>query len=81
MNNPDAFKLESALVIDNTGAVCYEYRGQNAFGAIVKGQAALAADGKRFLTNTEDGFSRLWNRECAGKPGQEVSTAIRWYAL
>lgn len=81
MNNPEKFQLESALVIDKTGAVCYEYLGQNAFGAIVKGKAALSRDAKRFLTNTDDGFTRLWNSECGGKAGQEVASAIRWFAL
>jgi len=81
MNNPEKFQLESALVIDKTGAVCYDYRGQNAFGAIVKGRSVLSRDGKRFLSNTDDGFVKLWNAECGGKSGQEVATAIRWYAL
>ena len=81
MNNPDAFKLDSALVIDKTGAVCYEFRGQNVFGAIVRGKAALSPDGKRFLTNTDEGFATHWNRYCAGKRGSEYATAIRWVAL
>jgi hypothetical protein len=81
MNNPDAFTLESALVIDKTGAVCYQFRGQNAFGAIVRGQAALSRNGKRFLLNTDDGFARFWNAQCAGKTGSEYATAIRWLAL
>jgi len=81
MNNPDSFKLESALVIANTGAVCYEFRGQNAFGAIVRGEAVLSSDSKKFLTNTDKGFTRLWNTECAGKSGTQAATAIRWFAL
>jgi len=28
-NNPDSFKLESALVIDDTGAVCYDFPGRS----------------------------------------------------
>lgn len=81
MRNPDSFKLESALVIDETFAVCYEYRSQNGFGGMNRGQAVLARDGKRFLTNEMDGFGKLWNRECAGKRGSEAATAIRWFAL
>lgn len=79
MNNPDAFKLLSALVMDD-GAVCYEFRGQNAFGAIIRGRAALSHDGKRFLLNTDDGFAHLWNSECAKKYGREFAAAIQ-YAL
>lgn len=81
MRNPDSFKLESALVIDKSGAVCYEYHGQNGFGGMDVGHAVIAGDGKQFLTNDMDGFVSLWNRECANKPGQEVATAIRWFAL
>lgn len=79
-HNPDAFKLESALVI-HSGAVCYEYRGTNSYGGTVRGQAVLSSDAKRFLTNSDDGFGRLWKRECAGQAGQEVATAIRWFTL
>jgi hypothetical protein len=79
--NPDAFKLESAYVIHGSGAVCYEYRAQNGFGGMNAGQAVLSSDGKKFLTNEMNGFTRLWNQECANKAGQEVGTAIRWFAL
>jgi hypothetical protein len=81
MHDPERFKLESALVIENTGAVCYEFRAPNAFGAIIRGQAVLARDGKQFLSNADSGFGQLWDRECGGKRGQEVATAIRWFAL
>lgn len=81
MRNPDSFKLESALVISGSGAVCYDYRAQNGFGGINAGHAVLAPDGKKFLTSDMDGFSRLWNKECANKSGSEVSAAIRWFVL
>jgi hypothetical protein len=81
MRDPDSFKLESALVIEGTGAVCYEYRAKNGFGGTNVGQAVLASDGKNFRSSTMDGFSRLWNKECAGKKGTDAATAIRWFAL
>lgn len=81
MRDPDSFKLESALVIDGTGAVCYEYRAKNGFGGTNVGKAVLASDGKTFRTNQNDGFSRLWNKECAGKTGIDAATAIRWFYL
>lgn len=80
MRNPDSFKLESALVMDD-GAVCYTYRAQNGFGGMTRGHAALAADGKRFLNDNMDGFTRLWNRVCADKSGIEAATGINWFAL
>lgn len=81
MRDPESFKLESALVINGTGAVCYDYRARNGFGGVNVGHAVLSADGKRFKTNEEDGFTKLWNKECVNKTGKEVVTAIRWFAL
>ena len=81
MRNPDSFKLESALVINGTGAVCYDYRAQNGFGGINAEHAVLSGDGKQFKTSSTEGFSKLWNVECAGKNGQEAAAGIRWAAL
>jgi len=81
MRDPEGFKLESALVIQDTSAVCYDYRAKNGFGGVNVGHAVLSVDGKKFKTNEEDGFSKLWNKECANKVGTEVGTAIRWFAL
>jgi predicted nucleic acid-binding Zn ribbon protein len=74
MRNPDSFKLTSALVIDRTDAVCYGYRAQNGFGGMNVGRAVLTKGGK-FKTDEMEGFSALWNKECAHKTGtEEVST-------
>ncbi len=81
MRDPESFKLESALVINGTDAVCYDYRAKNGFGGMNVGHAVLSADGKRFKTSEMDGFAKLWNKECAGKSGTEVAAAIRWFAL
>ena len=81
MRDPDSFKLESALVINGSGAVCYDYRAKNGFGGTNVGHAVLSGDGKVFKTSDMDGFTRLWNKECAGKNGTEAATAIRWFAL
>ncbi|MGB8339650.1 MAG: hypothetical protein WCD07_10560 [Burkholderiales bacterium] len=81
MRDPESFKLESALVIDGSGAVCYDYRAKNGFGGTNVGHAVLSGDGKLFKTSDMDGFTRLWNKECAGKRGTEAATAIRWFAL
>lgn len=81
VSNPDRFTLDSALVVDGTAAVCYEFRAENRFGAIIRGSAVLARDGKRLLVNGMDGFARLWALECNGKNGTQAATAIRWFAL
>lgn len=79
--DPERFKLESALVIDGSGAVCYTYRAANMYGGVVPGQAVLASKTDRFLTDAEPGFVTMWNAECGGRTGSEVATAIRWFAL
>ena len=79
MRNPDSFKLDSALVIDKTGAVCYDYRAQNGFGGINIGHAVLS--GKTFKTSEMSGFEQIWNRDCANKAGHETSASINWFAL
>lgn len=81
MRDPESFKLESALVIDGTGAVCYDYRAKNGFGGTNVGHAVLSADGKHFRTSEMDGFTKLWNKDCANKSGTEAATAIRWFVI
>lgn len=78
MRNPDSFKLTSALIINATGTVCYEYRAQNGFGGVNAGEAVLTPKG-RFKTNEMDGFTSLWNRECAHKPGTEEAGGVNFF--
>lgn len=79
--NPDSFKLEQALIMEGTGAVCYDYRAQNGFGGMNAGHAVLSADAKQFKGDNDDGFAKLWNKECANKSGRDVATAITWLVL
>lgn len=81
MRDPDSFKLESAYVIEKTGAVCYEYRAKNGFGGTNVGRAVFSGEGKGFKTSEMQGFTRRWNKECVGKSGSETSAYINWYAL
>lgn len=81
MRDPDSFKLESAYVIEKTSAVCYEYRAKNGFGGVNIGRAVFSGEGKGFKTSEMEGFTRRWNKECAGKSGSETSTYINWHAL
>jgi len=72
MRNPDSFVLESALVIGDNEAVCYQYRGQNGFGGMSRGRAVLVGLDV-VKTSERDGveFTRTWNKRCANKPGRE----------
>lgn len=79
MRDPESFKLESALQIESTGAVCYEYRSKNGFGGVNVGQAVLSADAKNFKTDEEGGFTPLWDKECANRSGTEVAAGLRWF--
>lgn len=81
MRDPDSFKLESANVIDGTSAVCYEYRAKNGFGGVNASKAVFSGDGKMFKTSEMEGFSRRWNKECAGKSGSETKAYINWHIL
>lgn len=82
MRDPDSFKLETALVMEN-GSVCYEYRARNGFGGMNRGQAVLQASGKKivFKSSEEAGFNSLWNRECANKSGEDVADGINLFGL
>jgi hypothetical protein len=74
MRNPDSFKLVSAYFTDH-GAVCYRYRAQNGFGGLNIGQAVLSATGE-FKTDETNGFSSLWNKECAHKSGTDKTFEV-----
>ena len=82
MRDPDSFKLEAALVMED-GAVCYEYRARNGFGGMNRGQAVLQTSGKRFAfkSSEQPGFMPLWNRECANKSGEDVSAGVNLFGL
>jgi hypothetical protein len=75
MRDPDTFKLTSALIIDKTGAVCYEFRARNGFNGMNAGQAVLSAKGT-LKTSEMSGFSALWNKECAGKQGTSRNQSL-----
>jgi len=67
MKNPDSFKLEEALRMDD-GSLCLSYRASNSFNAIVPGQAVITR--KAFVTSdTRERFAPVWNKHCAKKAG------------
>jgi DNA-directed RNA polymerase subunit RPC12/RpoP len=76
MKDPEAFNLTGANVKDN-GATCYEYRAKNGFGAIFPGSAVLTSKGDIYVSDQGDKFTRAWNRECAGKSGEDIKSKVR----
>jgi len=78
MRDPDSLKFASVLAMES-GAVCYEYRARNGFGGMNFSRAVLGSDGKTFKGDDEAGFTKLWNRECAGKEGDEIGSALQHF--
>jgi hypothetical protein len=71
MKNPDSFKLEQALRMDD-GSLCLSYRATNSFNAIVPGNAVIADNTIRTSDNRER-FAPVWNKRCAKKSGRDIT--------
>ncbi len=75
LRNPDSLVLDSVFLITETAAVCIEYRAQNGFGGTNREIAVFAPDGTA-KNGSDDQVRRLWNKECAKKPGRELRHVI-----
>lgn len=73
--NPDSFVLEEALVMEK--AVCLTWRGQNGFGGMNRGKSVIARDHSYALNDHESGFVKAWNRDCAKKPGRNLTSEMQ----
>ena len=71
MKNPASFKLEEAQS-PKVGTLCVTYRATNSFNAVVPGYALLL-DGKAITSDNREKFVPLWNKHCAGKPGNDFT--------
>jgi hypothetical protein len=76
IHDPEAADLQSALVVEGGGAVCYEYLLRNREGAGAE-RAVLSPTGKLLLSAT-GGFSDLWERECQGRKGVQAVAQVNW---
>jgi hypothetical protein len=79
--NPQQAKLESVLVVEGSGTVCYEYRALNSFGGMTPGRAVMLQEGGRFFGPDSDGLSGIWSKECHQKKGAELVAGINWFGL
>ena len=77
MVDPESFRLDSALIADGTGAVCYRYLARNTLGQMAWGLAMLEPDGK-FMTSEAKVFHEEWKKMCAGRSGQDIAKSIQW---
>lgn len=71
MKNPDSFKLEQALRMDD-GTLCLTYRATNSFNAIVPGYAVIPTKDKAYASG-QNGFDRAWKKRCNGKSGSDIT--------
>ena len=74
MRNPDTFVVESAIVVDGTDTLCYEYRAQNGFGGMNRERAVIAIKANKTAFGNASKVAALWNKECANKPGEQIET-------
>lgn len=75
MRDPDSFKLESAIIMDD-GYVCYAYRSRNGFGGYTKGSAVLSGDMTTFKSSGDEGFLAIWRKHCKDKRGTDVANRL-----
>lgn len=71
--DPDSFQVESAYVVKDTDALCYEYRSRNGFGGMNRARAVIDIKGDKIITDEAPGFRKAWNKECANKEGETVT--------
>lgn len=76
MKDPESFVLRAATMQDD-GAVCFQYRGKNSFGATLPGRMVIDPDGKPHAEENRDrGFAAAWAKHCE-RIGEEVADALR----
>jgi len=75
MNDPSSLEIIDASVTD-AGAVAIEFRGKNAFGALIRNFAVLTPDGKA-ANGSKEKVAPLWNKHISGKPARDFTSSIR----
>jgi hypothetical protein len=73
--NPDSFVLEKAIV--TSSSVCLQWRGQNGFGGMNRGNSVVERSLKFAFNDNEAGFRAAWNRECANKAGEDLTRELQ----
>lgn len=73
MRDPDSFRLESAVLVSETGAVCYQFRARNGYGGMNRGYAALNSPGGLLTTNEMMTFRDAWRTSCKAKAGEDIA--------
>jgi ribosomal protein L40E len=72
--NPERFSVDQVLSMDKTQAVCMKVRAENGFGGLNVVQIVVATSPAfRVATDEDAGFTKLWNKNCAGQPGRDIT--------
>lgn len=77
-HDPASVEFDKVFLMNGSQAICYEYRGRNGFNALRKANALINNKGE-IKTESSPGFATAWNRECAGKNGDDLTAAANMY--
>jgi hypothetical protein len=76
MKDPESFILRAATIQDD-GAVCFQYRAKNSFGATIPGRFVIDPNGKPHAEENRDStFAAAWAAHCE-RIGEEVADALK----
>jgi hypothetical protein len=76
MKDPESFVLRAATLQDD-GAVCFQYRAKNSFGASLPGRFVIDPNGNPHSDENRDtSFAAAWARHCESI-GEEVADAVK----
>lgn len=76
MKDPESFVLRAATIQED-GAVCFQYRGKNSFGATMPGRVVIDPSGKPHAEENRDStFAAAWAVHCE-RIGEEVADALK----
>lgn len=73
--NPDSISISTALHMEETGAVCITYRGQNGFGGMSI-ENAVATKSGQIYGKSDRKFTATWDAQCAGRKGHDIAYLI-----
>jgi len=77
IRDPDSFQITDAVVVPD-GIGCIDYRYRNGVDSMNAGKAVVLPDGTvRIQEQDGDTFVTLWNKECAGVAGKDVTSSVQ----
>jgi hypothetical protein len=71
LRNPSTADWVSVLANDDASVVCIVLRAQNGFGG-------MSVDNYTFSNDKFSESASVWNRRCAGRQMNDLTTVVRW---